>query len=157
MALVLAWLVYFCSWITALNSHNELPHAHWQTNVPGNTASCCFPCLETTLQGSVLRAVLSVVSAPPCRSVDAASEREEGDMDALCSVAVLRGWKICVWGWAQSLCSVWCETMAFMKSVDSEVRVPKLLWPWVWQFMSALPIYRTSSPKLQIVSLESPV
>lgn len=78
----LAWLVYFCSWIAALNSHNVLPHVHWQTNPPGSTASCCFLCLETTLQGSVLRAVLSVVSAPSCRSVDAPSEREEGDMDA---------------------------------------------------------------------------
>lgn len=96
---------------------------HLQTNLPGNTASCCFLCLETTLQGSVLRVVLSVVSAPPCRSVHAASEKEEGDVDAQCYVAALRCWGICVSKRAQSLCSVWCETMQFMKSVSCEVRV----------------------------------
>lgn len=36
------------------------------------------------MQESVLRVVSSVVSASPCASVDAASEREEGDMG--CSV-----------------------------------------------------------------------
>lgn len=36
------------------------------------------------MQGSVLRVVLNVASAPPCKSVDAASEKEEGDVG--CSV-----------------------------------------------------------------------
>lgn len=53
----------------------------------------------------------------------ATSEKEEGDVDAQCYVAALRCWGICVSKRAQSLCSVWCETMQFMKSVSCEVRV----------------------------------
>lgn len=66
------------------------------------------------------------------------SEKEEGDVGAQCYVAALRCWGICLSGRAQSLWSVWCETMQFMKFVGCEVRVleppltlAKTVYVWV--------------------------
>lgn len=155
--LVLAWLVYFCSWITALNSRNELPHCSLANKPSWQHSQLLFPVFRDHTAGKCFKSCLECCvcsSVQKCGCHSRERRRWRGCSVVCGSPQVLED--LCI---RMSLEPLFCVVKPgrFWSQRTARSEFLSLLGPWGWQFMSAFSICLTSSPKLLIVSLGRPV